>query len=90
MQQLNKNDEYVILDCHNKYRSWFLSLNDFSCFDKEDIEIALEEEKPAYYPCVPFISEDRQVIFYVGIDIMERVMMNHSREVKYSLMDEAD
>lgn len=65
------NSNIFILKSDEHFESWFLKQYDMSMYDEESVRLLLEEEKPAIYPCIPVISDDRFSTTYVELSLVE-------------------
>lgn len=66
---INKNSK--ILRSNGDFERWYFEQFDFSMFTEMEVKIAMEEERPEYYPCIPLLHEDSYEVMYLGEDLIE-------------------
>lgn len=68
-QGVNKNAK--ILRSDEDFERWYLEQFDLSMFTEMEVKVAMDEERPEYYPCIPVRQDGNYEVLYLGEDLVK-------------------
>ncbi|MEB5978537.1 hypothetical protein [Enterobacter vonholyi] len=66
----NTNKKMRVLSSENEFENWYREQYDFSMFSEEEIKLAIQDDRPEKYPCIPLIIKEDIALLYLSNDFI--------------------
>ncbi|MBW4217868.1 hypothetical protein JW313_21590 [Enterobacter cloacae subsp. cloacae] len=64
------NKKLRVLSSENEFQNWYREQYDFSMFSEEEIKLAIQDDRPDNYPCIPLIVNNDAELLYLSNDFI--------------------